>query len=90
MRLPPLTNRPQGLKPSLFIAAPSGCLAFQYAAHGSAVWNDRYSRAVPTVHCAPLLISLSWSQLIGIDTPRPGRALAENAAAVVAPCPLRR
>lgn len=75
------------MKPSTFIGLVSVCLAFQYPSHGSLVWNDRCSRAVAIVHCAPLFKVARSFQLTGTETPRPGRARAENAAAVVAPCP---
>ena len=78
------------MNPSFFIGAASVCFDVQYAAHGSFLTNDRCSRAVAMVHCAPLFNAPSWSHSIGIDTPIPGRARAENAAAVVAAWPLRR
>ena len=37
------------------------------------------------VHCAPPLRAITCSQATGIETPRPGRERAENAAAVVWP-----
>src|SRR5439155_6685100 len=79
-----------GLNPCFFIGAASVCFDVKYAAHGSLLTNERCSRAVAMVHCAPLFNAPSWSHSIGIDTPIPGRARAENAAAVVAAWPLRR
>lgn len=72
-----------GVQPSLFIAADIVCLDFQYPAHGSLLWNERYSLAVAMLHWDPLFSSRSCSQLTGIDTPMPGRTRAEKAAAVV-------
>lgn len=89
-RQPPRTCFGQGLKPRAFIALPRPWRLAQYSAQGSTVRNDKYSRAVATVHSAPLLIVESCSHAIGIETPSPGRARAEKAAAVVAPWPLRR
>ena len=59
-------------------------------AQGSLFWNDRCSRAVAMVQWAPLFSDARSSQATGIETPSPGRARAENAAAVVAPWVLRR
>jgi hypothetical protein len=55
--------------------------------------RDSSSSRSPTlamVHWAAPVRSSSSSQLTGIETPMPGRARAEKAAAVVAPTPLRR
>lgn len=49
----------QGLKPSAVIALLKPWRLAHYSAHGSSVRSDQYSRAVATVHSAPLLIVAS-------------------------------